>query len=220
MVYFCNPIFTKPMRLLKLTLFILLSITTITLIAALLSAFYNKSNTADCISYSQLDKPNSSANLPLTTKQTAIKALHTINLDSVLWIAKKYIGTPYKMGGMSFSGMDCSGLVKAVFKEMGYTLPHNSSELAKNGILISKLADIKKGDLLFFHTDWEPESHINHTGIYLGNGYFIHATSSLGTIISKVTDPSYKNDFICATRLLISQPINYLTHNKDLIIIQ
>ena len=124
------------------------------------------------------------------------------------------------MGGMNFSGMDCSGLVKAVFKEIGYTLPHNSSELAKNGILIPKLSDIKKGDLLFFHTHWEPESTINHTGIYLGNGYFIHATTSLGTIISKINDPNYKNDFICATRILISQPANYLTHNKELIIIQ
>ena len=209
------------MRLLKLTLFILLTLSVITIVATLLSDSFNRSNTIEATNIKvSIETPVSDKSTPKSKDISLIKAPHTISIDSVLWIAKKYIGTPYKMGGMNFSGMDCSGLVKAVFKEIGYTLPHNSSELAKNGILIPKLSDIKKGDLLFFHTHWEPESTINHTGIYLGNGYFIHATTSLGTIISKINDPNYKNDFICATRILISQPANYLTHNKELIIIQ
>lgn len=143
-----------------------------------------------------------------------------VNIDSILWIAKRYIGTPYKMGGLGFNGMDCSGLVKTVFEEVGIALPHNSNELAKHGILISKKDDLKKGDILFFHTEWENENMINHVGIYIGNGYFIHATTSLGTIISKLKDPAYKNNFICATRILLPQPVTVYAGNTELSVIK
>lgn len=143
-----------------------------------------------------------------------------INIDTLLWIAKKYVGTPYKMGGTSFQGMDCSGLIKTIFKEIGKELPHNSSELAKHGMLIPKIDQLVEGDLLFFHTNWENKALINHTGIYIGKGYFIHATSSLGTIISRINSPIYKNDFICATRILLPEPAANLASRTRMLIIK
>lgn len=144
----------------------------------------------------------------------------SINIDTLLCIAKKYIGTPYKMGGTSYEGMDCSGLLVTIFKEMGYKLPHNSSELAKNGILIPKIEQLTEGDLLFFHTEWENKSLINHTGLYLGKGYFIHASTSQGTIISKINSATYRSTFICASRILLPQQCGNLMSRNRIVMVK
>lgn len=162
-------------------------------------------------------QPTGSTDTIVATKSKPISKVLTnsINLDTLLWTAKKYIGTPYKRGGTSFNGLDCSGLIQTVFKEMGYKLPHNASELSKHGILISKTDQLIEGDLLFFHTRADSTILINHTGLYLGKGYFIHATTSLGTIISNIKSPIYKSEFICATRILLPQPsINLASRSR------
>ena len=84
------------------------------------------------------------------------------------------VGKPYKYGGSSPSGFDCSGLVSYSFRQAGVALPHNTTQQRTTSRLI-KVAELRRGDLLFF--DQEGKKH-GHVGIYLGEGRFVHAPSS------------------------------------------
>ncbi|MCB1145570.1 MAG: C40 family peptidase [Leptospiraceae bacterium] len=92
--------------------------------------------------------------------------------SSIMQEAKAQLGVPYKFGGNSPSGFDCSGLTSYVYKRSGLTLPRSASAQ------FSALPVIKKpqpGDLVFFKTDG---NNISHVGIYMGNLKMIHAPSS------------------------------------------
>ena len=94
--------------------------------------------------------------------------------DAAAALAAKMVGKPYKYGGSSPSGFDCSGLVKYSFKHAGITLPHNTVK-QRSATRLIKVAELRRGDLLFFDQEGKKNSHI---GIYLGNGRFVHAPSS------------------------------------------
>jgi len=107
-------------------------------------------------------------------------------------IIKPWIGTPYKFGGESKSGIDCSGFVMQVFRKYkGIELPHSTRESFKMGKNISK-SDLQKGDVVFFG-NW---LGVNHSGIYMGNNTFAEASSSRGVIYEKFNSgywaPKYK----------------------------
>lgn len=93
--------------------------------------------------------------------------------EQVVELAKKYIGTPYVYGGSTPAGFDCSGFVKYCYSLMGVEINRIAADQAKNGTEIAP-ADIKPGDILCFASS-EGGSYIGHTGIYVGNGYFIHS---------------------------------------------
>jgi lipoprotein Spr len=117
-------------------------------------------------------------------------------LDSIL---TNYMGTPYHWGGMSRAGIDCSGLVCCVFRELGGAmLPHDARLMHKLGHKIP-LAEARLGDLLFFSTGFW--SGINHVGVCVGNGRFVHASTKLGVIESDINDNYYKSRFVQARRL-------------------
>lgn len=102
----------------------------------------------------------------------------------ILSTAKKYIGTPYKMGGTTPKAFDCSGYVQYVFAAHGTQLPRTADvqyKLGKN----TAVTKLEPGDLVFFSTDSTGE--VSHVGIYLGSGQFIHASSSRGVIIDKLS---------------------------------
>lgn len=121
------------------------------------------------------------------------------NYDKLLPIAKKYIGVPYKYGGTTASGFDCSGYINIVYKEMGVVLPRTTKELATTGSFVERNS-LRVGDLVIFNTTGSGPSH---AGIYIGNDEFVHASSSKGVMVSNLNDPYYwKSKYIGARRVL------------------
>jgi len=113
-------------------------------------------------------------------------------------IAKSKLGKRYKWGGNGPYRYDCSGFTKEVFRRNGIKIPRNSWNQAKMGMKVSKLAYLRKGDLVFFNS--KHHKQVNHVGIYLGKGKFIHASRFHHRIvISKLRE--YKKYFKWGCRL-------------------
>ena len=98
--------------------------------------------------------------------------------------------------------MDCSGLLLTVFAGHGIALPHNSEEQARFGRIISRVDDLRKGDLVFFTRTYETSHFITHSGICAGNNKFIHASSKNGVIVTSINDPWWSLRFVFGTRVL------------------
>ncbi|ATN07953.1 C40 family peptidase [Chryseobacterium indologenes] len=148
--------------------------------------------------------------------KTVVKAENLRKLDSkfdgkvprsvneILKDAEKYLGTPYKFGGNTSSGFDCSGFTVKVFEENSFNLPRRSSDQAEAGQNID-IRDVKPGDLLFFAT--AGGSRVSHVGIVhdIGNDgevRFIHASTSKGVIISSLNEKYWNKAYLHAQRVL------------------
>ena len=95
--------------------------------------------------------------------------------NKIIKIAKQHLGKPYKYGAVGPNSFDCSGFVYTVYKTLGVTIPRTSLSQSKiQGNKLSK-SQLREGDIIFFDTSLK--GHVNHTGIYLGDGKFIHASS-------------------------------------------
>jgi len=140
----------------------------------------------------------SSALLPFGPGQSDASAAFSSNsVNKIVNTGKKYIGTPYKWGGITPKGFDCSGFVNyTVKKATGKTLPRTTTSLYKKGTKISK-SKLKKGDLLFFNTSGKG---ISHVAIYMGNNTMIHAASK-GVKTDKLTNSYWKKRYVGAKRL-------------------
>jgi len=124
--------------------------------------------------------------------------------DKIVWTAVTYKDTPYKYGGLTRKGMDCSGLIYTSFKQRNINLPRSSRLMYTKGSPIS-LKQVKRGDLLFFKTSRKSGS-VNHVGLVTsvkkGDIRFIHATSSKGVLVSSLYEKYWKRAFIKAKRVL------------------
>lgn len=111
-----------------------------------------------------------------------------------------WLGVPYKYGGKTKSGIDCSNFTCGLLREV-YQYPPNfylpSSKLAEQGKKIN-LSDAKEGDLVFFIIS--KGSKVSHVGIYLANKKFVHASTSKGVIISSLNEDYYKARYAFVTR--------------------
>lgn len=107
------------------------------------------------------------------------------------------IGTPYRYGGSTPKGFDCSGLVQYSYSAAGVKVPRTSGDQYGSATPIS-LTDAEPGDLLFFRYDHK----ISHVAIYLGDERFVHAPSSGKTVsVASLRDPHYQQHFVRAGRL-------------------
>ena len=101
--------------------------------------------------------------------------------------ASKYLGVPYKYGGTTTNGFDCSGFTSKVFSDLGIQLNRTSGSQYQQGTAVAK-SDLQVGDLVFFNTSG---SGISHVGIYIGDGKMIHSQTGQGVSYSNVDDPYY-----------------------------
>lgn len=101
--------------------------------------------------------------------------------------ARKMVGKPYRYGGSSPAGFDCSGLVYYSYKQVGVSLPRSTDEQLRLSQPL-RGARLRRGDLLFFDQEGKKKSHV---GIYLGDGQFVHAPSSGKTVRTDRLDSPY-----------------------------
>lgn len=117
--------------------------------------------------------------------------------------AKENLGAPYKFGGTTKNGFDCSGLVFTAYKKEGIILPRTSIEMSNYGKRINK-ENARKADLIFFKTGGS--SKINHVGLIVDSNHddikFIHSSTKKGVIISSLNEEYYKKAYSHINRVV------------------
>ena len=139
--------------------------------------------------------------------------------ESLKRAIRSYMGAPYCYGGESRKGVDCSGLVRAVYRTVGVNLPHNVEKQYELGESVKK-KNLIYGDVVFFNTKpWSGASPCvspcillgfsvpmvygeTHNGIYTGDGTFVHASSSRGVVTDRLDDEYWRKRYIGARRYL------------------
>lgn len=121
------------------------------------------------------------------------------NPSYVTQLAMQYLGVRYRWGGNHpITGLDCSAFVKLIYAQLGVSLPRRARDQALKGIPITRYEDLRPGDRLYFATKG---GEINHTGIYLGDGYFIHSARSRGGVaVDHLSHPLYRRTLVAARR--------------------
>ncbi len=136
-----------------------------------------------------LDKNREEESLPLSTKR-----------DLMIMEIIKYMNTPYKFGGNSLNGIDCSAFTQSVYKNSWLlNLNRSAREQFTQGVPIEDRSDLKFGDLVFFNTRRRVKP--GHVGIYIGENLFAHASTKLGVTISSLNHDYYNKRYMGARRI-------------------
>ncbi len=112
-------------------------------------------------------------------------------------VAMGFLGAPYRLGGSSVKGLDCSGFVKKIYQFFNIDLPRTAFEQSHIGLRVAR-NELTEGDLLFFNT----RRKVGHVGIYIGNNEFVHASSrKRGVRIDSLNTPYFDKRFVKAVRV-------------------
>jgi cell wall-associated NlpC family hydrolase len=122
-----------------------------------------------------------------------------VTSEQIILTANKYLGVPYVWGGSTPNGFDCSGYTQYVFNAHHISIPRTTDTQYAVGTYVEQ-SQLKPGDLVFFANTYR--EGISHVGIYLGDGQFIHASSSKGVTISQMDNPYYASRYYGARRIL------------------
>lgn len=141
----------------------------------------------------------------VTVKQEEVKSEQVVTTNSssvagenIVSFAKQYLGFPYVYGGTTpGGGFDCSGFVYYVFNSCGYSISRSCSVQAQSGIAVSR-AQLQPGDILFFNNT--SNGSIGHTGIYIGEGRFIHAANPKRGVVTDTINSGYYNTYYYSAR--------------------
>ena len=134
------------------------------------------------------------------TSESDIDYNNASKKDLMLMEIIRYLKTPYKYGGNSLNGIDCSAFTQSVYKN-SWLLDINRSarEQYKQGLVVEDRSELKFGDLVFFNTRRRVKP--GHVGIYIGDNMFAHASSKLGVTISSLEHPYYNKRYMGARRI-------------------
>jgi peptidoglycan DL-endopeptidase CwlO len=135
---------------------------------------------------------SSSSSAPVSSSPIAAPPPSSVGARAVA-VAMQYIGVPYRWGGASPSGFDCSGLVMYAFGAVGVSLPHSSYAQYGMGSPVPR-SDLQPGDLVFF-------DGLGHVGIYVGGGSFIHAPHTGTTVQISSLSGWYASAYVGARRI-------------------
>jgi len=131
---------------------------------------------------------------PTTERPISERPAESSRGQTVAALAKRHVGAPYRWGGSSPSGFDCSGFVRYVYAQVGVSLPHNAAAQYGYGVPISQ-DQLEPGDLVFF-------DGLGHVGIYIGGGQFIHSPHTGDVVkISSLTG-WYASTYVGARRIV------------------
>jgi len=124
----------------------------------------------------------------------------TLSIPQSIELAKRFLGLPYLWGGRSSFGFDCSGFTQMLMRARGFNMPRDADQQAAwKGVVPVDRKDLEPGDLLFFGA---APNKITHTGMYIGDGQFINATTSGHPVvqISRLDDPDWTKSLVACRR--------------------
>lgn len=109
-----------------------------------------------------------------------------------------WLGVPYKYSGTTRKGVDCSGLVKILYREVYHIELDGSASAIYSRCTPIREEELEEGDLVFFKIN---KSRISHVGLYLQDGYFVHASVSRGVMINNLSEKYYRKYFFSGGRI-------------------
>ncbi|MCD7936438.1 MAG: NlpC/P60 family protein [Tannerellaceae bacterium] len=116
--------------------------------------------------------------------------------------AASWIGTPYRYGGTSRNGIDCSGFTSHIYREVyRKNISRSTTDILKKNCHKIRKGKLREGDLVFFNTTGKKKKTPTHVGIYLKDGKFVHASTSKGVMVNHLSEPYYARTWLTGGRV-------------------